>query len=151
MNDVAIRRAAPGDVDDLTALAHQSKRHWGYSDELIALWSGELTFTPKYVTQHAVYVATSSQRFVGVYALVRSADDCELDHLWVHPDCMGHGMGRALIEHAISTARAWGVATIKVASDPYAEKFYTRMGARRVGDVPSKPEGRRLPLLRIDL
>jgi hypothetical protein len=39
---------------------------------------------------------------------------------------------------------------LRIASDPFAEGFYRRMGARRVGVVPSTPRGRTLPLLLLD-
>ncbi len=148
---IRIRRAESGDADGLTTIAHEAKRHWGYSDELIALWRGELTFTPEYVARHAVYVAKASRRAVGVYALVRSGCECELEHLWVRPDFLGRGVGRALFNHAILTARRCGAASIKIVSDPNAESFYSRMGAYRIGGVPSRPEGRRLPLLRFNM
>jgi hypothetical protein len=38
-----------------------------------------------------------------------------------------------------------------IASDPHAEGFYRRLGARRVRWVASKPAGRRLPRLALDL
>jgi hypothetical protein len=37
--------------------------------------------------------------------------------------------------------------TSTVPSDPNAQGFYVKMGAQRVGEVPSRPPGRTLPLL----
>lgn len=145
--DIQLRRAVAGDASRLTTIAHAAKRHWGYPEELIALWSAELTFTVEYIARHAVYLASVSGRVVGVYALVRTHPDPELEHLWVSPDFIGRGVGRALVRHAMSTARGWNAARIKIVSDPNAERFHHRMGACRVGDVPSRPAGRRLPLL----
>ncbi|MGH8733407.1 MAG: D-glycero-beta-D-manno-heptose 1,7-bisphosphate 7-phosphatase [Burkholderiales bacterium] len=51
----------------------------------------------------------------------------------------------------LEAARAAGARRIEIASDPNAIGFYRKLGARRVGDVPSKPRGRRLPLLRLSL
>src|SRR5207302_7733682 len=42
-------------------------------------------------------------------------------------------------------------ASLEIASDPNAQGFYRRMGARPVGFVPSRPRGRRLPLLVVDV
>lgn len=44
-----------------------------------------------------------------------------------------------------------GARMLRISSDPNAEGFDRRMGARREGDVPSTLEGRRLPLLVFDL
>ncbi len=59
------------------------------------------------------------------------------------------GVGKALLRHALRTARENGALGLEVASDPHAEGFYRKLGARRIGVVPSHPEGRKLPLLRI--
>jgi hypothetical protein len=36
-----------------------------------------------------------------------------------------------------------------ITADPNAEGFSTRLGARRVGEVPSTPAGRMLPRLEV--
>ena len=120
---IQISRAESYNADELTTLAHESKRNWGYSNALIALWRTELTFTPEYIAGKPIYIAKVKQRTVGVYALRGSAPECELDHLWVRPDSHGRGVGRTLFNHAISTARECGAAGIKIVSDPNAEDF----------------------------
>ena len=82
-------------------------------------------------------------------ALVFAAADCELEHFWVAPTRMGEGIGRALFTHAVEHCRAIGARRLWISADPNAEGFYARMRARRVGEVPSTPAGRRLP--RLDL
>ncbi len=66
--------------------------------------------------------------------------------MWVAPERVGGG-GAALFAHAVETARAEGASQLRISSDPNAEGFYVKMGARRVGEVPSRPPGRMLPLL----
>jgi GNAT superfamily N-acetyltransferase len=144
---LSIRRANPGDAEDLTAIAHRAKRHWGYGDELIALWSGELTFTPEAIARSPVYLAEAEGCRMGVYALEGASSERELEHLWVDPQFMGRGVARALLAHALEQARADGASRIWIVSDPNAEEFYRHMGARRVGEVASTPEGRKLPVL----
>src|SRR5438034_25922 len=56
-------------------------------------------------------------------------------------------VGARMFEHAVATLRADSARVLRIASDPYAEGFYLRMGARRVGEWPSTPSGRTLPLL----
>jgi predicted N-acetyltransferase YhbS len=64
---------------------------------------------------------------------------------------MGRRHGAALFRHAVGVARDAGAGTLRIASDPHAEGFYRRMGAVRIGEVPSRPEGRTLPLLIVRL
>jgi GNAT superfamily N-acetyltransferase len=142
-----IRRAAADDADALTAIAHAAKRHWRYPEEWIALWRRDLTFTPEFIERYPVYCAVEANAVVGVSALVFAAADCELEHFWVVPTRMGTGLGRALFEHAVERCRAIGARRLWINADPNAEGFYARMGARRVGEVPSTPAGRMLPRL----
>ena len=142
-----IRRAEAADAEPLTAIAHAAKRHWRYPEEWIALWRRDLTFTPDFIERYPVYCAVDGDAIVGVCALVFAAADCELEHFWVLPQRMGRGVGRALFEHAVERCRAIGAAQLWITADPNAEEFYARLGARRVGEVPSTPAGRMLPRL----
>jgi GNAT superfamily N-acetyltransferase len=75
-----------------------------------------------------------------------------LEDLFVEPDHIGSGVGRALWEHAIDAARALGFARITLEADPGAEPFYLAMGGRRCGSVPSGSiPDRRLPLLEFSI
>jgi predicted N-acetyltransferase YhbS len=86
---------------------------------------------------------------VGFYVLSGRAPVLELEHCWVQPARVGRGIGACLVADAAAKARALGATTLRIASDPFAEGFYRRMGARRVGVVPSTPRGRTLPLLQL--
>jgi GNAT superfamily N-acetyltransferase len=132
-----IRRARADEADALTAIAHAAKRHWGYPEAWIAQWRDALTLTPAYVADHPVFVAAEADgdRPHGFYALAVQGSDAVLDHLWMEPAWMGRGIGRALLRHAMETARAQGAARLEIDSDPHAEEFYRRMGARRIGEV----------------
>src|SRR5213594_2665157 len=59
--------------------------------------------------------------------------------------------GARMFEHAVATLRADSARVLRIASDPYAEGFYLRMGARRVGEWPSTPSGRTLPLFVLEV
>lgn len=147
---IEIRRADRSEASALTEIAHAAKRYWGYSEELIRLWSDGLTLTPQYVEQNEVYIALQGKRIVGVYALIGDGPERELEHFWIHPDFMAKGIGKRLFCHALEKATASGARNVKIVSDPNAEGFYLKMGARRAGEVPSMPEGRTLPLLVTD-
>jgi len=77
------------DAQRLTAIAHAAKRHWGYSEELMALWEDELTLSPQFIASHPVFCAARDGEIIGLYALSRQGETCELEHLWVDPQHMG--------------------------------------------------------------
>jgi len=88
---------------------------------------------------------------LGFYALSGAGATRELEHFWVAPQDMGHGVGARMFAHAVATLRADGARVLRIASDPYAEGFYLRMGAQRVGEWPSTPRGRTLPLFVLEV
>jgi ribosomal protein S18 acetylase RimI-like enzyme len=149
---VQIRRARRADCAELTRIAHAAKRHWGYPERLIRLWRADLTVTPEFVVRQPVYCALDGEAVLGFYAVSGEGVSAELEHLWVDPPHIGLGVGRALVDHLVRRLRRAGVARLAIASDPNAEGFYRRLGARRVGSVASTPAGRHLPrlVLRLD-
>ena len=52
-----IRAGVPADAPVLTRVAHAAKRHWGYPEEWIRTWCGDLTVTAEYIEHHPIYVA----------------------------------------------------------------------------------------------
>ena len=144
-----IVRAKPEDAEALTEIAHAAKRHWGYPETWIESWRDTLTIRAEFIAANVAWCAMEDARAVGFYLLTSESDGLHLDHLWILPDAMGRGIGRALFEHAVEEARTLGHRMLKIEADPNAEGFYTRMGARRVGETVTVIEGQRreLPLL----
>ena len=149
--DIVIRRALVLDAPVLTRVAHAAKRHWGYPEDWLRLWRDALTVTPAFIERRPVWCAVRGATVLGFYALSGSGATRELEHCWVLPAHMGRGIGARLFAHAVATLRADGARQLRVASDPYAVGFYLRMGARRVGEAPSTPRERTLPLLILDV
>jgi GNAT superfamily N-acetyltransferase len=149
-----IRPARLEDTVTLTAIAHAAKRVWGYPEEVLAAWSPLLTITPADLAVLDVFVATDGQTLLGFGALDAALPEPSLDHLWVAPAAMRHGVGSALFAHAAAVALACGAHALRIAADPFAEPFYLRLGAVRVGALPAPILGapqRGLPLLRFAL
>lgn len=146
-----VRKASTEDHAQLTQLAHEAKRHWGYPEHWIDHWDDALTITPEYVEANPVFVAEEDNRILGFYAMVIRGDQAELDHMWVSPDHMGTGVGRALFVHAMSAAAGRNISEVEILSDPNAEGFYEKMGAYRSGESISEIDGqpRLLPRLTI--
>jgi GNAT superfamily N-acetyltransferase len=144
-----IQRALQGDASILTRIAFVAKAHWGYPERWMERWREDLTITPEYVHQNEVHVAIAEGGPAGFYALVGEGRRVELEHLWVLPERMGEGVGRALFEHALRTAASLGAGVVGIEADPNAEGFYKRMGASHVGEIVYEIDGRErvLPLL----
>ncbi len=150
---VEIRHAGPNDAETLTLIAFAAKGHWGYPERWMERWRDGLTITPDFIRRNEVNVATVEGEPAGFYALVGEGRRIELEHLWVLPERIGTGLGRALFGHAASRARVRGAEVMEIEADPNAEGFYLRMGATRTGEIVYRLDGRErvLPLLALDL
>ena len=150
---VEIRRAGPGDADALSRVAFAAKGRWGYPARWMERWREGLTISPEFVGQKEVYAAFVEGEPLGFYALVGEGPKIELEHLWVLPERMGLGLGRALFNHALGRAATLDAEVLRIEADPNAEGFYRRMGARRVGEIIYELDGRErvLPLLAVEV
>lgn len=147
----AVRAATAEDLGRLTEIAQAAKAHWGYPDWLLALWRADLTFNAELLARAWVRVAEDGAGIVAVVALAGQPPRLELEHLWVDPPAMGRGIGRQLFRAAATEAHARQASELEIVSDPNAASFYEHLGARRVGQRPSLPKGRFLPVLHLEL
>lgn len=151
---IEIRRALPEEAGTLTQIAYAAKRHWRYPESWIEEWKADLTITSKFIAANEVFVAIVNDEIAGCCALVVTDTLAEIEHMWIRPELMGGGVGRALFEHARDRAKELRLAVLELSADPNAEGFYERMGAMRVGDVAAGiggAEQRVLPRMRIEL
>jgi GNAT superfamily N-acetyltransferase len=152
---VRLRAARPGEAALLSALALRSKASWGYDEAFIDACRAELTYTPSRLRDPLFHfvVAIDDGDLCGFYALeTRAPQRFELDALFVAPDRIGTGIGRALIGHAIAAVRQAGGRSLVIQGDPNAAGFYHAAGARRIGSRSSGSiEGRELPLFEITI
>jgi GNAT superfamily N-acetyltransferase len=143
-----IRVARGDDAGPVSALALRSKGHWGYSAEFLEACRDELTYSEADCLSGDLYVAEADSVLAGFFLLRGAAPDGELQAMFVDPPWIGHGLGGVLIARALELARSRGITRVTVDSDPGAEPFYLRHGARRVGEVASGSiPGRVLPQL----
>jgi GNAT superfamily N-acetyltransferase len=129
--------ATPDDADALSALMFASKAHWGYDPAFMEACRAELTFSAHYLGRSWVIEAHGQNAAVLILDGQHAPDAANLLALFVHPDHMGKGYGRYLWNCAVEQALAAGKSRIVIESDPNAQPFYERMGAVKVGDVPS--------------
>ncbi|MEV5434484.1 GNAT family N-acetyltransferase [Streptomyces sp. NPDC052682] len=136
MQSTTIKRALAQDADRLTRLIQNSAAYRGPYASIISGYR----VTADYINRHRVFVAVDAvERLQGFYALL--LEPPELDLAFVADDVQGRGVGRLLIEHMLSQARAADLTEVRVVAHPPAEEFYRRLGAVRVGTVaPSPPK-----------
>ena len=148
-----IRRAEALEAPRLSELALRSKAHWGYSDDFMRACTDELTYTPEEVASGRFHVLEDDGELCGFYALVKiSPTALELEAMFVEPEQIGRGYGRALMEHALAEARGTEhIERLVIQADPNASRFYEGAGGRLIGERPSDSiRGRMLPLYEID-
>lgn len=149
-DDTPILRPCRGaDAPALSALAQRSKAHWGYPEAWMEAWEPALTLTPAQLAGHYTVLVAADGPLLGFCGLERDENGWQLEHCWVDPSAMKGGHGRRLVEHALAVARGLGASTLSVESDPSAQAFYERLGARHVRNL-SRPvcgEPRQLPVL----
>jgi len=112
-----------------------------------------LTMSEASIAEGRVLVALdASGRTVGTVSVGRDGGDAELALMFVEPDAMGGGIGRALFEAAVGLARRLGYRRMTILADVNAAPFYERMGARFLRNEPSDAiSGRFLPFYECDL
>jgi len=139
----------------LSTLALRSKAYWGYSSGFMDRCRAELSISADDMlnSQRDYVLAEAKDEILGYYALERlSADAYELEALFVAPEYIGQGIGKALIEHAKSSARKGEGKFMLIQGDPNATSFYLAAGGvqiaeRESGCIP----GRYLPEFKIFL
>ncbi|MFD2691099.1 GNAT family N-acetyltransferase [Streptomyces phyllanthi] len=146
-----IRPARAEEATALTELVLRSKAHWGYDAEFLEACREELTVRPGEIADRRIVVAEDADLgMLGVASLEGTAPQGRVGLCFVEPRAIGRGVGRALYSHVMGAARDLGFTRITIESDPNAEPFYRRMGARPVGRTPSGSiAGRELPLLEV--
>jgi GNAT superfamily N-acetyltransferase len=138
---VNVRRALPGESQALTELAFAAKALWGHLEAQLRAWANDLRISPESILSEPTFVIEEERGLVGVVQLGTKNRPWSIEHLWVHPAEVRRGLGSQLVRHVLRYARERGEPELQVDSDPQAEQFYLRLGARRVGEVAAPIEG----------
>lgn len=144
-----ITQATSDQATLLTELALHSKAVWGYDDEFIKKCRDELTITAKEIVdiKNIILVGYKNEKIVGfVYFKQKEGKEAILEALFVDPDHMRKGYGNKLFASAVKRAKELGLNSLQIDSDPHATAFYEKLGAEKIGEVPSGSiAGRMLP------
>jgi GNAT superfamily N-acetyltransferase len=148
--EVALRPARPEEAPAISALAMRSKGHWGYDADFLDACRDDLTIHSSWCDGIRLVVAERAGVLLGYSRISGDPPVGELDGLFVDPSAMRQGLGTKLLRQAVGCARRLGMVRLSIDSDPYAEPFYRRAGAVRVGEAESTVfPGRVLPRLEL--
>lgn len=92
-----------------------------------------MRFLSGFVPAQTRHIEVAGRR-VGLVTVKAAADALLLDHLYLHPDSQGEGIGAMVLARIIDEARAQGL-PLKVGAlrDSDANRFYLRHGFKLVG------------------
>lgn len=150
---ISIQPTRPEQANRLTQIALAAKAYWGYPQRWLEIWKPELTFDPEYFINHEGWAAIIDNTPIGFYTLEERKGNAWLENLWVLPEYIGKGVGKALFLHAVGLARQRGYKTLQLEADPNAASFYEKMGMRKIGQRHSEVDGqpRVLPIMEMRL
>lgn len=140
--------AVTADVGELNKISIASKRYWDYPEEWILQWKDDLTIGDKDLSESSVIVMEVSSIVSGFCVIHEKTTHYEVLHLWLKPECIGQGLGKALLCHSLSSIVVKEL-PILVEADPNAEAFYRRQGFVTYDKKESFPKGRYLPLMKM--
>ena len=127
-----IRDARRAEAQALAALQRRSA--WVWEEDRVWLERHpEAVFAPtEAIRQRHVRVAVAPDgALLGFSSAFPHAEGAwELDDLFVEPEHMGAGIGRALVQDVAARARAAGAQRLDVTANPRAEGFYEKLGFR---------------------
>ena len=151
---ICLRCPWEGEGAALSRIATLAKAYWGYEAAQMDAWRNDLAIDPQSTPHRWTRVAEWDGETVGVVQLAFADASADILHLWVHPQFMHRGIGRALMDAALAETHGRGFRRVIIDADPNAEPFYLAMGARRAGQVAAPIEGepgRVRPQMVIDL
>lgn len=123
-----IRQAVSADMDAVKEVFRTSAlSNEGNRDNLLA-HPEALEFTDLSVVEGRTRVAIDGDRVVGFATYAVGSRMLDLDDLFVHPDWMGRGVGRALLADVIAIARGRGITRVEVTANEHALGFYQKAG-----------------------
>jgi GNAT superfamily N-acetyltransferase len=123
----------------LEALQRRSSNVWEEYRDQLAAHPDAIEVPQHFLEKGWVRVAVDAEdRPVGFSVVISTRGPVhELDGLFVEPDHMNAGVGRALVEDAAARAKDQGAEALEVTAGP-AQGFYNRIGFNRIGAAQTR-------------
>ncbi|MBO0824698.1 MAG: GNAT family N-acetyltransferase [Actinobacteria bacterium] len=128
MHELAIRDAEPADMAVLREVFQRaSLSNEGDRASLLA-HPEALELSDAGVTDGRTRVAEADGRIIGFATWLSTGEVTEIEDMFVDPEFMRRGVGRALVVDQITLAERRGVRRVEVTGNPHAREFYERVG-----------------------
>jgi GNAT superfamily N-acetyltransferase len=128
VNALVLRDAEPRDLAALRDVYRRSSLS-NDGDRMGLLAHPEfLELSGQGVSDGRTRVADAGGHVVGFATWLGTGDVTEIEDLFVDPDWMRRGVGRALVQDQIALADRRGVRRVEVTGNPHARAFYVRVG-----------------------
>ena len=125
---MVIRDAELGDMTALSQVYRRSSlSNEGDRQDLLA-YPETLEFSDLAVREGRTRAAVAAGAVVGFASWVDAGDGFEIEDLFVDPDWMRKGIGRALVLDMVAIARGRGIERVEVTANPHALAFYQNAG-----------------------
>lgn len=141
--------ATTDDVEELSAVAIRSKRHWGYSKEAMELWNQNLTITEDFVQTHTVIKATLEDEIVGFFALEEIKPTTRIAQYWIDTPYMRKGYGSVMYDYLRNYLKSKNVEKVTLVMDPNGLAFFERKGAKILSKIEHKVKNKFLYIVEI--
>lgn len=149
---MTIEKAKNIDGNELTELTIRSKSHWNYSKEQIAKWKNDLIVTSNYIDEKEVYKLLLNNILIGYYSYFElNGENVKLENLFIEPKFIGQGYGRLLMSDFLQRVKKAEYNKVTLDADPNAEKFYSKIGFKIVGQLKSSLKDRFLPIMEMEI
>jgi ribosomal protein S18 acetylase RimI-like enzyme len=134
MNVGVIETATAADSDELADLHRRSSLVHEETREILLARPDLFGVSPAALEAGHVRVVRRDGRILGFATLLPAANGTgELDDIFVDPDHMRRGIGRALMADVMARARTQGIRRIEVDANPGALAFYEAVGFAVMG------------------
>ena len=136
--DFVIRAAVPGDVAVLRDVFRRSSLSNGGDRQNLLTHPEVLELSGEAVAAGRTRAAVADGRVVGFASWLDAGDAVEVEDLFVDPDWMRHGIGRALVADLIALARTRGIRLVEVTANQHALAFYQKVGFASCGEEQTR-------------
>jgi GNAT superfamily N-acetyltransferase len=123
-----IRAAVPGDMTALRDVFRRSSLSNDGDRANLLAYPDALELSDLAVTQGRTRAAVADDGIVGFATWLSAGDAMEVEDLFVDPERMRQGFGRALVLDLIAIARGRGVRRFEVTANQNALAFYEEVG-----------------------